>query len=204
MRKSRTVVLVLAALIAGAVLATGVTAAVTLQSGGSGRTYYACLSRGWLSNVGTSAPRCWHATQISWNSVGPQGPQGPAGAAGATGASGPAGATGVAGPAGSAGATGPQGPEGPKGDTGATGAAGPSAVVASGQVSIGTNGADQWGSETVTLLTAAPSGSTVMCTSQLQGAWCTASFGGSMSQIVVSIESPADAVHGSVSWVVLN
>lgn len=116
MRKPRTVVLVLASLIAGIVLATGVTAAVTLQSSGSGTTYYACLSRGRLSNVGASAPRCWHATQISWNSVGPQGPQGAAGATGASGATGPQG------PAGTPGSPGTQGP---KGDTGAAGPQGP-------------------------------------------------------------------------------
>jgi hypothetical protein len=41
-------------------------------------TYYACLKAGKLTKVGTAAPTCrTGATQISWNSVGPQGPPGP-------------------------------------------------------------------------------------------------------------------------------
>jgi hypothetical protein len=40
-------------------------------------TYYTCLHDGELSQVGTTAPICKsNATQISWNSRGPQGPPG--------------------------------------------------------------------------------------------------------------------------------
>ena len=140
MRSPKTLVLmsaaVVAAVIAGASLATGVTAADTHGSSGSNTTYYACLSKaGALSKVGTTSPDCDHkgSSIISWNS---QGPPGADGVAGATGPQGPAGSTGPQGAKGDTGATGsqgsqgvagPQGPQGPKGDTGSTGPQGPGA-----------------------------------------------------------------------------
>lgn len=120
--------LVVAVVIAGATVATGVTAADTHAPGGSHTTtYFACLSKsGSLSKVGLFPPHCdrWEGWLISWNSDGPQGPQG------LTGAIGPQGPAGATGPKGNTGATGPQGPvgmQGPKGDTGATGPQGPGA-----------------------------------------------------------------------------
>jgi hypothetical protein len=73
MKASRIVVPMIAALIVGAVVATGATEAVTSGSNTTEATYYACLSRGRLSQVGTTPPRCWRTAVISWNSVGPQG-----------------------------------------------------------------------------------------------------------------------------------
>ena len=58
-------------------------------------TYYACLSNGTLTGVGTRAPSCAApGAVINWNQVGPQGSTGPAGARG------PSGAAGTRGPAG--------------------------------------------------------------------------------------------------------
>ncbi|HEY1740419.1 MAG TPA: hypothetical protein VGI86_17025, partial [Acidimicrobiia bacterium] len=51
--------------------------AVTAGATGSATVYYACLSGGNLTKVGTSAPTCSaSATQISWDQTGPQGPAG--------------------------------------------------------------------------------------------------------------------------------
>jgi hypothetical protein len=60
----------------GAALTGGVIAATAATSNTS-TVYYACLSSGTLSNVGTAAPKCTApAKQISWNQTGPQGPAG--------------------------------------------------------------------------------------------------------------------------------
>ena len=51
--------------------------AVTAGATGTSAVYYACLSGGTLSNVGTTAPTCKApAKQISWDETGPQGPAG--------------------------------------------------------------------------------------------------------------------------------
>ena len=119
---------------------TGLTIGVTDASaaGGSGATtYYACLNKGKLTHVGTSAPKCLSiATLISWNSQGQAGPQGPAGATGQAGPTGPAGAAGPAGATGATGATGSEGTQGPAGPTGPQGPAGTNGTN-------GTNGISQ-------------------------------------------------------------
>lgn len=85
----RSIILVVVAMIAGAGLGVGVTATVTAGADGQGTTYYACLKLGKLTSVGAIPDNCKApATQISWNSVGPQGPAGPAGATGPQGPSG--------------------------------------------------------------------------------------------------------------------
>jgi hypothetical protein len=77
MRISRCFVLVVVGVIAGATIATGVAIGVTAGANGPSTTYYACLKSGRLTGVGTTAPTCkGTATQMSWNSVGPQGPPG--------------------------------------------------------------------------------------------------------------------------------
>ncbi|HEY1737269.1 MAG TPA: hypothetical protein VGI86_01085 [Acidimicrobiia bacterium] len=51
--------------------------AVTAGAAGSASVYYACLSGGNLTKVGTTAPTCTApAKQISWDQAGPQGPAG--------------------------------------------------------------------------------------------------------------------------------
>jgi hypothetical protein len=83
------------------------------------KTYYACLSGGSLSKVGTKTPSCPSgAKTISWDQVGPAGSPGAKGDKGDTGTQGPKGDTGAAGAAGAKGST---GTSGAKGDTGATG-----------------------------------------------------------------------------------
>lgn len=78
MKIPRSIVLVVVGVISGAVVVTGVTAAVAAGSSGSSKTYYACLSKGELSKVGAKSPTCATGSKvISWNSVGPQGPPGP-------------------------------------------------------------------------------------------------------------------------------
>jgi hypothetical protein len=64
----------------GAVLAAGLTFGVTEASAtGPNVTYYACLDKGKLGDVGTTAPTCKAGeTQISWNSQGPPGTNGTA------------------------------------------------------------------------------------------------------------------------------
>lgn len=80
MGRPRTFLMLVCAAILGASLATGVTMAVTAGANGPNVTYYACLKSGKLSSVGTSAPTCKrNATQINWNSIGPQGPSGSGG-----------------------------------------------------------------------------------------------------------------------------
>jgi len=83
-------------LVATVALVTSVTVAVTAGAGNASVTYYGCLAAGKLTQVGTTPPTCTGAaTQISWNSVGPQGVQG---VQGVQGAPGPAGPQGPAGP----------------------------------------------------------------------------------------------------------
>ncbi len=92
MKIPRSAVLVLVSLVAGAILAAGVTAAVTAGASGTSSTYFACLRSGTLTRVGVTRPACPNgATVISWNSVGPRGPQGLRGAKGAQGPVGPQG-----------------------------------------------------------------------------------------------------------------
>jgi hypothetical protein len=75
MRLPNTVKAAIAA-IAVAALAIGV-ADVTAGASGSDPAYYACLSGGSLTKVGTTAPTCSApATRISWDQTGPQGPAG--------------------------------------------------------------------------------------------------------------------------------
>ncbi len=118
MRTPRTYVLAVAgvvtAVVAWASLAAATSAPVTPNTSTTNTTYYACLSNGGLSMVGTARPYCGHrgSSVISWNSTGPQGPQGPAGATGPAGPQGPAGATGATGPQGVQGIQGPAGPSG--------------------------------------------------------------------------------------------
>jgi hypothetical protein len=59
-----------------ALLAAGLTFGVTEASAsGQNVTYYACLAKGKLTDVGTTAPTCKStATQISWNSQGAAAP----------------------------------------------------------------------------------------------------------------------------------
>ena len=66
------------AVVVTAALSAGVTSVMTAGATTPTTTYYACLKAGKLTKVGTVAPTCKApATQISWNSVGPQGPPGP-------------------------------------------------------------------------------------------------------------------------------
>jgi type VI secretion system secreted protein Hcp len=85
MRFRRQATLLVIAVVATAMLATGVTAAVTAGASTGGTTYYACLRSGKLVDVGVTAPGCpGGASQISWNSqgaAGPTGAQGPVGQA---------------------------------------------------------------------------------------------------------------------------
>ncbi len=77
MRIPRSIVLVAVGVIGGATIVTGVAVGMTAGASGPSTTYYACLKAGRLTHVGTTAPTCKStATQISWNSVGPQGPPG--------------------------------------------------------------------------------------------------------------------------------
>jgi len=76
---------ILAAVVVASALSAGVTSVVTAGATTPGTTYYACLKAGKLTKVATAAPTCKApATQISWNSQGPQGVQGPAGLADST------------------------------------------------------------------------------------------------------------------------
>ncbi len=85
MKFSKQATLLVIATVATAVLAVGVTAAVTAGASTGGSTYYACLRSGKLIDVGVAAPSCPGGTsQISWNSqgsAGQAGPQGPVGQA---------------------------------------------------------------------------------------------------------------------------
>lgn len=68
---------ILTALVVSAALSAGVTYVMTAGATTTDTTYFACLKAGKLTQVATSAPSCrGSATQISWNSVGPQGPPG--------------------------------------------------------------------------------------------------------------------------------
>ena len=73
--------------VVGAFLLGGATYGAVQIAGASGSsvTYFACLSSGTLTKVGTKAPKCTirGSTEISWNSIGPKG------ATGATGPQGP-------------------------------------------------------------------------------------------------------------------
>ena len=73
----RSSVLVIVGVITGAMVVTGVTAAVAAGSNATGKEYFACLAKGELSKVGGKPPTCSTGKVISWNSVGPQGPPGP-------------------------------------------------------------------------------------------------------------------------------
>ena len=140
--------------VVGAILLGGVLIGVSVEATSPISTYFACLTNGKLTKVGTSSPACpTPGKVISWNSLGPAGAtgaQGPVGANGLTnydlaqqngyqgtlsqwltsligpqGSVGPTGVTGPPGPTGANGATGSTGPTGPPGPTGATGATGP-------------------------------------------------------------------------------
>jgi hypothetical protein len=76
-KRTRSLSIAVAAVVATALISTGVTVAVTAGATATNTTYYACLNNGKLSNVGTTAPTCASpATAISWNQTGPQGPAG--------------------------------------------------------------------------------------------------------------------------------
>jgi hypothetical protein len=78
MRIQRSIVLVAVGVIAGATIVGGIAVGLTAGASGPGTTYFACLKSGRLTHVGTTPPTCTGAaTQISWNSIGPQGPAGP-------------------------------------------------------------------------------------------------------------------------------
>ena len=86
------------------------------------KTYFACLSGGTLTKVGTKSPTCPPGAKvISWDQVGQTGAPG---VKGDTGAIGPKGDTGTVGSPGVKGDTGAIGPQGVKGDTGPKGDAG--------------------------------------------------------------------------------
>ena len=109
------------------VVAVGVVLAASLAAVGNppSTTYYACLKKGQLSEVGDTAPTCGKKGQlISWNEKGPKGD------AGVPGSEGPAG------PKGDAGQEGPAGPEGPQGPPGTQGAQGPPGQDAQGSVPL--------------------------------------------------------------------
>lgn len=76
MSTSRKCITIGVSVLAGmALMATG--SIVLAGASGSSTTYYACLSKGALSKVGTVSPTCAPPSKvISWNSVGPQGPPG--------------------------------------------------------------------------------------------------------------------------------
>jgi hypothetical protein len=99
-------------------LVTGVgVLAVVAAASTSPTTYYACLSKGTLTKVGTHVPSCPRGSKtISWNSVGPRGATGPKGTSGSKGSTGPTGS---------------------KGPTGATGQAGPGSVTYSVPIATG-------------------------------------------------------------------
>ncbi|HEY3833163.1 MAG TPA: hypothetical protein VGO03_12780 [Acidimicrobiia bacterium] len=74
--KIRKLLSLVAAAAFGAAVTGGVLAA-TAATTPSSTVYYACLSNGTLSKVGTAAPTCAApAKQVSWNQTGPQGPAG--------------------------------------------------------------------------------------------------------------------------------
>jgi hypothetical protein len=76
-KRTRTLTIAVVAVVATALISTGVTVAVTAGATGTNTTYYACLANGKLTKVGTAAPTCASpATAISWNQTGPQGPAG--------------------------------------------------------------------------------------------------------------------------------
>jgi hypothetical protein len=101
MQLSKSLRIAVVTAVAGAALAVGISAAVTAGAGDTSTTYYACLRSGRLTGVGTTPPTCKSsATQISWDSVGPQGVAGPQGPAGPQGDPGPQGVAGPQGPAG--------------------------------------------------------------------------------------------------------
>ena len=88
--------LAVAGVVAIAALAAVTSAVVIAGASGPSTTYYACLYKGKLTEVGTTAPtNCKVKPPISWNS---QGPSGPPGANGVNGAPGSAGPQGPAGP----------------------------------------------------------------------------------------------------------
>ena len=85
MNLKKQVTLLVIAVVATAMLAVGLTAAVTAGASTGGSTYFACVKSGKLIDVGVAAPSCPGGTsQISWNSQGSPGPtgaQGPVGQA---------------------------------------------------------------------------------------------------------------------------
>jgi hypothetical protein len=89
--KLRTVALIV---VVAALVTAGTTLGVTKASAqGPNVTYYACLAKGKLTNVGTTAPTCKSsATQISWNSQGATGTDGTNGTSFVTSPTMPAGA----------------------------------------------------------------------------------------------------------------
>ncbi len=120
-----------------AVMGLGLTPMLAHPASAADDVFYACLSKGKLTAVGTDRPKKCRGQVISWNSTGPAGPTGPQGAAGAQGPSGPSGPQGGQGPAGPVGPVGLTGPTGPTGPTGATGATGEKGATGT----AGTNGA---------------------------------------------------------------
>lgn len=69
--------LVVATAITVATIAVGATVAVTAGATNTNTTYYACLTSGSLSSVGTSTPKCKSpGTVITWNQTGPAGAAG--------------------------------------------------------------------------------------------------------------------------------
>jgi len=82
-KKQATLLVVVVA--ATAMLAVGLTAAVTAGASTGGNTYFGCVKSGKLIDVGVAAPSCpGNTSQISWNSQGSPGPtgaQGPVGQA---------------------------------------------------------------------------------------------------------------------------
>ena len=64
----------------GALLAGGLVFGLGASGSTATKTYFACVTKGTLSKVGTTQPTCAAPSKlISWNSVGPQGPPGPPG-----------------------------------------------------------------------------------------------------------------------------
>ena len=117
--RSRTAVAVSAAVVGGAMLASGAALA-----NHDAETLHGCYNnRTGALRVVLDGSQCERSeSPIEWSREGPAGPAGPAGPQGPVGETGPAGPQG---PAGADGATGPDGPAGPQGETGPPGPAGP-------------------------------------------------------------------------------
>ena len=67
-------------ILVGALLAGGLVYGFGASASTATKTYFACVTNGTLSKVGTTQPTCpAPSTLISWNSAGPPGPPGPPG-----------------------------------------------------------------------------------------------------------------------------